>query len=75
MCLITAVLALTSKPVVVPLVNFLGFTCAGIAAGSWAAGHMASYGGVVSAGSTCAILQTRGATDTLAVADVKKQKN
>ncbi|BBN07071.1 hypothetical protein MPTK1_4g00730 [Marchantia polymorpha subsp. ruderalis] len=36
-----------SAPSFVPVVRSLGFTSAGIAAGSWAAGHMSSYGGVV----------------------------
>ena len=39
----------------------LGFTSAGIAAGSWAATWMASCGGVVPAGSLIASLQSVGA--------------
>lgn len=43
------------------IVVALGFGAAGITAGSWAAGFMASYGGFVWAGSLCAILQSIGA--------------
>ena len=39
----------------------LGFTSTGIAAGSWAAGWMASFGGAVPAGSLFASLQSAGA--------------
>ncbi|BBN07644.1 hypothetical protein MPTK1_4g05290 [Marchantia polymorpha subsp. ruderalis] len=64
--LVAAGLTLLAAPVVVPaLVTTLGFTSAGIAGGSWAAGFMASYGGLVSAGSACATLQTIGATGAL----------
>lgn len=59
-----------SAPSFVPVVRSLGFTSAGIAAGSWAAGHMSSYGGVVSAGSPCAVLQSVGATGTCSPAGV-----
>jgi len=38
----------------------LGFGAGGIAAGSWAAGFMASYGGSVAVGSACAIMQSIG---------------
>ena len=39
----------------------LGFTSTGITAGSWAAAWMASFGGVVPAGSLFASLQSAGA--------------
>ena len=39
----------------------LGFTSAGITAGSTAAGFMSSYGGLVTAGSACATMQSIGA--------------
>ncbi|OAE33697.1 hypothetical protein AXG93_2651s1070 [Marchantia polymorpha subsp. ruderalis] len=69
--LVTTGVSLVAAPVVVPaLVTTLGFTSAGIAGGSWAAGFMASYAGVVGAGSTCAILQSIGATGALAGAGV-----
>ncbi|RIA90162.1 hypothetical protein C1645_823724 [Glomus cerebriforme] len=43
------------------LVSALGFTASGIASGSVAAGIMSLYGGAVTAGSACAILQSIGA--------------
>lgn len=43
----------------------LGFTSTGIAAGSWAAGWMASYGGSVTAGGLFATLQGVGATGAM----------
>ncbi|BBN07639.1 hypothetical protein Mp_4g05250 [Marchantia polymorpha subsp. ruderalis] len=65
--LVAAGISVVAAPVVVPaVVTSLGFTSAGIAGGSWAAGFMASYGGLVGAGSTCAILQSIGATGALA---------
>jgi Interferon-induced 6-16 family len=45
-----------------------GFKSAGIAAGSWAAALMASYGGAVPAGSLCALLQSAGAAGLPAAA-------
>ena len=39
----------------------VGFTAAGITAGSTAAAFMSSYGGSVAAGSACAVLQSIGA--------------
>ncbi|KAJ8318541.1 hypothetical protein KUTeg_003632 [Tegillarca granosa] len=54
----TAVVA----PVTVPAaLGVLGFTSAGIAAGSFTASFMASYGGAVASGSACAIAQSIGA--------------
>ena len=41
--------------------SLLGFTSTGIAAGSWAATWMASFGGAVPAGSLFASLQSAGA--------------
>ncbi|KAG6556774.1 hypothetical protein Mapa_001720 [Marchantia paleacea] len=65
--LVTTGLILCAAPIAVPaVVAALGFTSAGIAAGSAAAGFMASYGGAVSAGSVCAVLQSIGATGTFA---------
>jgi len=56
------VVGVVAAPVVVPAaVTMLGFTPAGIAAGSWAATFMSSYGGYVTAGSACALLQSTGA--------------
>lgn len=43
------------------ILPLLGFTSTGIAAGSWAAGWMASFGGAVPAGSLFATLQSMGA--------------
>lgn len=45
---------------VVGVVTALGFTSAGIAAGSAAAGIMSSYRGAVATGSACAVLQSIG---------------
>ncbi|KAG6556773.1 hypothetical protein Mapa_001719 [Marchantia paleacea] len=68
---VTTGLTLFAAPIAVPaLAASLGFQSTGVAVGSWAAGYMASYGGVVSAGSTCAILQSIGATGTFAGAGV-----
>lgn len=57
----TAVVAtgVVAGPAVLPA---LGFTSTGVAAGSWAAGWMATYGGAVTAGSLFATLQSIGAT-------------
>ncbi|KAF8979959.1 hypothetical protein BGZ52_004407 [Haplosporangium bisporale] len=44
------------------IITALGFTPAGIIAESTAAGIMASYGGLVTSGSVCAILQSIGTT-------------
>jgi len=44
------------------ILPLLGFTSSGIAAGSWAASWMASFGGAVPAGSLFASLQAAGAT-------------
>lgn len=46
----------------VTIVTALGFTTNGITAGSTAAAIMSSYGGNVSTGSICAIMQSIGAT-------------
>jgi hypothetical protein len=48
-------------------VGALGFTASGIAAGSWGAGLMASYGGAVASGSLCSVLQSIGAAGLPAV--------
>ncbi|KAJ8305865.1 hypothetical protein KUTeg_016410 [Tegillarca granosa] len=47
------------------VVGAIGFGATGITAGSWATTIMASYGGAVTKGSVCAILQSVGATGTL----------
>ena len=44
------------------ILTLLGFTSGGIAAGSWAAGWMASHAGAVPAASIFAFLQSKGAT-------------
>eukprot|EP00249_Psilotum_nudum_P012615 c23886_g4_i2 orf=304-1095(+) len=57
-----AVVGAVAFPMAAPLVvQGLGFTSAGITAGSWAAGFMSSYGGVVGSSSACAALQGIGA--------------
>lgn len=59
--------ALVAAPVAIPcFVGVLGFGSAGIIAGSWAAQFMASYGGAVTVGSICALLQSIGATGAIA---------
>jgi len=57
---------LIAAPLVIPAaVSAVGFGSGGIAAGSWAAGFMASYGGIVEAGSICAIMQSIGAVGAI----------
>eukprot|EP00249_Psilotum_nudum_P010360 c22492_g1_i1 orf=170-1081(+) len=57
-----AVAGAVATPLAVPLVvQGLGFTSAGIAASTWAAGFMSSYSGVVATNSACAVLQSVGA--------------
>ncbi|KAG9285880.1 hypothetical protein G9A89_013305 [Geosiphon pyriformis] len=56
--------ALICPPLVVAGVQAIGFGSAGIASGSWAAAIMSSYGGAVTSGSACAILQSIGAAGT-----------
>ncbi|XP_029316745.1 interferon alpha-inducible protein 27-like protein 2 [Cottoperca gobio] len=64
-----AVGAVAAAPLVLGVV---GFTSAGIAVGSWAAGMMSAAavanGGAVAAGSTVAVLQAAGAAGLPAVA-------
>ena len=49
-------------PFAVPAaLGVVGFTSVGIAAGSYAASFMATYGGAVAAGSACAVAQSVGA--------------
>ncbi|KAF9386234.1 hypothetical protein CPB97_003916 [Podila verticillata] len=61
--LVSAILIGALTPVaLMGIVTALGFTPAGIVAESTAAGIMASYGGFVTSGSVCAILQSIGAT-------------
>jgi hypothetical protein len=57
----TVVSAVSTPVLVSSTVSMLGFGSGGISAGTWAAGFMSSYGGVVGTGSTCAILQSIGA--------------
>lgn len=45
----------------VPILAFLGFTPAGVVAGSWAAAWQATMGGVIAEGSLFALLQSLGA--------------
>lgn len=57
-----AVVGAVALPLAIPAaVGALGFGSGGIIAGSWAASFMASYGGAVTAGSACAVLQSIGA--------------
>ncbi|KAI8596688.1 hypothetical protein EDD21DRAFT_239412 [Dissophora ornata] len=51
-------------------IGMLGYSAAGIAAGSWAASFMASYGGTVVVGSICVVLQSIGAAGLGAVGTV-----
>ncbi|KAF9988525.1 hypothetical protein BGZ65_000595 [Modicella reniformis] len=59
--LIGVIGGVTAYFAILGIVTALGFTAAGIVAGTPAAAFMASYGGVVTAGSLCAILQSFGA--------------
>jgi len=62
------VVGVVAAPVVVSTaVATIGFTSAGIAAGSWATTIMSSYGGYVTTGSACAVLQSVGAAGLGAV--------
>eukprot|EP00005_Dracoamoeba_jomungandri_P014744 CAMPEP_0174266164 /NCGR_PEP_ID=MMETSP0439-20130205/29218_1 /TAXON_ID=0 /ORGANISM="Stereomyxa ramosa, Strain Chinc5" /LENGTH=104 /DNA_ID=CAMNT_0015352963 /DNA_START=53 /DNA_END=367 /DNA_ORIENTATION=- len=56
----------TALGVTTGAIGWAGFTSAGITAGSWGAGLMASYGGAVASGSTLACLQTAGAAGLVA---------
>ena len=42
------------------VIQALGFGVGGIAAGSYAASYMSTYGGFAAAGSICAVLQSAG---------------
>ncbi|KAF9914249.1 hypothetical protein BX616_008658 [Lobosporangium transversale] len=53
--------AVAGPPLAVAIITGIGFGAGGIASGTLAAEIMASYGGFVTAGSTCAILQSIGA--------------
>jgi hypothetical protein len=58
----TAVVGGCAAPVVATgVISTLGFGTSGIVAGSWGAGFMATYAGLVPAGSLCAFLQSAGA--------------
>ena len=62
----TYLAGLTAKAMFLHIILALGFTDAGIVTGSWAATLMASYGGFVPAASACSILQSIGASQSLA---------
>ncbi len=57
----SAVVGVATPLVAGAVVSSAGFGTGGVLAGTWAAGFMASYGGVVSAGSACALFQSIGA--------------
>ena len=58
-CAVAGVAAVGGSAAILPA---LGFTSSGIAAGSWAATWMATYGGNVAAGSLFATFQSAGAS-------------
>ncbi|CAG8578052.1 1366_t:CDS:2 [Paraglomus occultum] len=59
---VATVVGVVAAPVVVSAaVTTIGFTSAGITSGSMAATFMSSYGGYVTAGSACALMQSIGA--------------
>ncbi|GJJ74200.1 hypothetical protein EMPS_06558 [Entomortierella parvispora] len=53
--------AVAAPILVTGVVSMAGFSSPGIVSGSLGSGYMASYGGAVAAGSSCAILQSIGA--------------
>jgi hypothetical protein len=60
-CVVVATGAVLAPVATLVGVKVLGFGAAGIGAGTWASSLMTTYGGVASAGSVVAVLQSTGA--------------